>query len=68
MKVYVVYGVFEERDTGMIVDHYVHTYDVFSNKEEADKMCKWLSCKNRHGKFIAEEFEIEQIFNPDNYI
>ena len=68
MKVYVVYGVLEERDTGMIVDHYVIIYDVFSNKKEADKMVEWLKCNSRCGEFIAEEFEIEQTFNPDNYI
>lgn len=68
MKVYVVYGVLEERDSGMIVDHFVMTYDVFSNKEEADKMVEWLKHKNKYGGFIAEEFEIEQTFNPDNYI
>lgn len=68
MKVYVVYGVLEERDSGMIVDHSVMTYDVFSSKEEADKMGEWLKRKNKHGNFIAEEFEIEQTFNPDNYI
>lgn len=68
MKVFVVYGVLEERDTGMIVGHYVMTYDVFSSKDEADKMVDWLKCKNKYGEFIAEEFEIEQTFNPDNYI
>lgn len=68
MKVYVVYGVIEERDSGMIVDHSVMTYDVFSSKEEADKMVEWLKRKNKHEEFIAEEFEIEQTFNPDNYI
>jgi hypothetical protein len=40
MKVYVVYGVFEERDTGMIVDHYVMTYDVFPVRM---KQIKWSS-------------------------
>lgn len=68
MKVYVVYGVFEERDTGMIVDHYVQTYDVFSNKDEADKMVEWLERENKYGEFFAEEFESKQTFNPDNYI
>ena len=68
MKVYVVYGVLEERDSGMIVDHYVMTYDVFFSKDEADKMVEWLKRKIGTGEFIAEEFEIEQTFNPDNYI
>ena len=68
MKVCVVYGVLEERDTGMIVDHYVMTYDIFASKDEADKMVEWLKRKNMHGEFIAEEFEIEKTFNPDNYI
>ena len=49
MKAFVVYGVLEERDTGMIVDHYVMTYDVFVSKEEADKMVEWLKRKNMHG-------------------
>lgn len=40
MKVYVVYGVLEERDTGMIVDHYPHLYDVFLQKK---KRIKWLN-------------------------
>lgn len=68
MKVFVVYGVLEERDTGMIVDHYVRTYDVFSSKDEADKMVEWLERENKYGEFFADEFEIEQTFNPDNYI
>lgn len=63
-----MYGVLEERDTGMIVDHYVQTYDVFSDKDEADKMVEWSKRKNKYGEFIAEEFETEQTFNPDNYI
>ena len=42
MKVYVVYGVMEERDTGIIVDHYSHLYDAFYTEEEAYKMVKWL--------------------------
>ena len=68
MKVFVVYGVLEERDAGIIVDHCVMTYDVFSSKEEADKMVEWLTRKNKYGKFIAEEFLIEKTFNPDYYI
>lgn len=51
----------------MIVDHYVQTYDVFSDKDEADKMVEWLSRKNKYGEFFADEFEIEQTFNPDKY-
>ena len=67
MKVYVVYGVLEERDTGMIVDHYPHLYDVFSNEEEAYKMVKWLETKGIYGYFEMEEFTVEDKFNPDNY-
>ena len=68
MKVYVVYGVLEERDSGMIVDHYIQTYDVFSDPQEAQKMVNWLKSRHKFGTFIAEEFDTTDTFNPDNYI
>jgi hypothetical protein len=67
MKVYLVYGVLEERDTGMIVDHYPNLYDVFSNEEEAYKMVKWLETKGIYGWFDVQEFDLEEKFNSDNY-
>lgn len=71
MKVCVVYGVMEERDTGMIVDYYANLVDVFSNKEEAYKLVNWLEenkeAKRIYGWFDVQEFELEDKFNPDNY-
>lgn len=71
MKVYVVYGVMEERDTGMIVDHYANLVDAFSNKDEAHKLVNWLEenkeVKRIYGQFDIQEFEVEDKFNPDNY-
>lgn len=71
MKVYVVYGIMEERDTGMIVDHYPHLYDAFYTEEEAYKMVKWLEenkeAMHIYGWFDVQEFELSDNFNHNNY-